>query len=361
MREEKQIERIMGKKILRMEKRELEGISSINNLVALKRCGIYHIDVTYDDGSSSELLMKIKSNNVIKNGINLVSGKDFRLMKEMALHKKVLGYDKSYLREDILYRGIDPSLKKDMIDYCGCFTDRRSHTRNLLFKYYDWEVRKPAAADLWEVLEHILPFHVRYMGREAEAAELQLNLYTSRDYDKARPCLRMMFDLREEENHRAYGAERVRELHSFIERIHEEEARYSAFKTFTHNDFSARNFFVRGEEVLFYDFELACYQIPEHDVAELLIYECGTATDEEIREILHWYYCRLRESSPYDLSEAEYHERLLFCIREFVVNRLSLLRIVSESIEIDFIEQLLINTNRLLDLFQQKECEGGLS
>ena len=78
MREEKQIERIIGKKILRMEKRELEGISSINNLVALKRCGIYNIDVTYDDGSSSELLMKIKSNNVIKNGINLVSGKDFR-------------------------------------------------------------------------------------------------------------------------------------------------------------------------------------------------------------------------------------------------------------------------------------------
>ena len=260
MREEKQIERIIGKKILRMEKRELEGISSINNLVALKRCGIYRIEVTFEDGSSSELLMKIKSNNVIKNGINLVSGKDFRLMKEMALHKKVLGYDKSYLREDILYRGIDPSLKKDMIDYCGCFTDRRSHTRNLLFKYYDWEVQKPAAADLWEVLEHILPFHVRYMGREAEAAELQLNRYTSRDYDKARPCLRMMFDLREEENHRTYGAERVRELHSFIERIHEEEARYSAFKTFTHNDFSARNFFVRGEEVLFYDFELACYQ-----------------------------------------------------------------------------------------------------
>ena len=84
-------------------------------------------------------------------------------------------------------------------------------------------------------------------------------------------------------------------------------------------------------------------------------------TDEEIREILHRYYCRLQESSPYDLSEAEYHERLLFCVREFVVNRLSLLRIVSESIEIDLIEQLLINTNRLLDLFQQKKSEGGLS
>ena len=68
MREEKQIERIIGKKILRMEKRELEGISSINNLVALKRCGIYRIEVTFEDGSSSELLMKIKSNNVIKNG-----------------------------------------------------------------------------------------------------------------------------------------------------------------------------------------------------------------------------------------------------------------------------------------------------
>ena len=89
MREEKQIERILKKRIRRLEKKELEGISSINNLVALKRCGIYHVDVEFDDGSSAELLLKIKSNNVLKNGINLVSGKDFRLMKELVLHKKV--------------------------------------------------------------------------------------------------------------------------------------------------------------------------------------------------------------------------------------------------------------------------------
>lgn len=360
MREEKQIERILKKRIRRMEKKELEGISSINNLVALKRCGIYHVDVEFDDGSSAELLLKIKSNNVLKNGINLVSGKDFRLMKELVLHKKVLGYDKSYLREDVLYREIDSSLKNAMIDYYGCYDDRRSGTKNLLFKYYAWNEQGLDAKALRAVLDRILPFHVFYMGRDEDAGKLQLNKYSSRDYFKARPCLHMMFDLREGENNRTYGSDRIRALHEFIDRIHEEEARYDAFKTFTHNDFSSRNFFVRGEEVLFYDFELACYQIPEHDVAELLVYECGAITDEEIRELLHWYYCRLRDGSPYDLTEQEYHERLLFCIREFIVNRLSLLRIVSESIQIDFIEQLLINTSRLLDLFQKKESEGGL-
>ncbi len=360
MREEKQIARIMNKKIRHMEKRELEGISSINNLVALKRCGIYHIDVEFDDGKTAELLMKIKSNNVVKNGINLVSGKDFRLMKELLLHRKVLGYDQSYLREDVLYRGIEPSLKNAMIDYYGCYNDHRSGTRNLLFKYYVWKEKELNAGDLQAVLDRILPFHIFYMGKEDAAAELQLNKYSSRDYYKARPCLHMMFDLREEENNRTYGTERIREIHAFIDRIHEEEERHSAFKTLTHNDFSSRNFFVQGEEVMFYDFELACYQIPEHDVAELLVYECGTVSDEEIRELLHRYYCRLREESPYDLTEQEYLDRVLFCIREFIVNRLSLLRIVSESIEIDFIEQLLINTNRLLDLFQQKEGERGL-
>lgn len=360
MREEKQIARIMNKKIRRMEKRELEGISSINNLVALKRCGIYHVDVEFDDGSTAELLMKSKSNNVVKNGINLISGKDFRLMKELVLHKKVLGYDKSYLREDVLYRGIEPFLKNAMIDYYGCYNDHRSGTRNLLFKYYVWNEKELNARDLQAVLDQILPFHIFYMGKDAAAAELQLNKYCSRDYYKARPCLHMMFDLREEENNRTYGTERVQAIHAFIDRIHEEEDRHSAFKTLTHNDFSSRNFFVRGEGVMFYDFELACYQIPEHDVAELLVYECGTVTDEEIRELLHRYYSQLREGSPYDLTEQEYLDRVLFCIKEFIVNRLSLLRIVSESIEIDFIEQLLINTKRLLDLFQQKEGAGGL-
>ena len=219
-----------------------------------------HVDVEFDDGSSAELLLKIKSNNVLKNGINLVSGKDFRLMKELVLHKKVLGYDKSYLREDVLYREIDSSLKNAMIDYYGFYDDRRSGTKNLLFKYYAWNEQGLDAKALRAVLDRILPFHMFYMGRDEDAGKLQLNKYNSRDYFKARPCLHMMFDLREEENNRTYGSYRIRALHEFIDRIHEEEARYDAFKTFTHNDFSSRNFFVRGEEVLFYDFELACYQ-----------------------------------------------------------------------------------------------------
>ena len=50
------------------------------------------------------------------------------------------------------------------------------------------------------------------------------------------------------------------------------------------------------------------------------------------------------------MSEQEYRDRLIYCVMEFVVNRLSLLRIVSDSIPIDFIETLLVNSNRLMDL-----------
>lgn len=353
----KDIQKFFHNKIRKIEISEPDHISSINNLVALKKHGIYRLEVEFDNRNTKTLLLKIKSNNVLKNGINIVSGKDFQLKKELILHRKILGYNQSYIREDCIYKNIDPDLKKDMIEYYGRYTDRRAKTENLVFRYYSCKEKPMDAAKIQAILDQIIHFHARYLDDENGAAFLQLNRYEKKDYQKARKCLHMMFDLRREENVRYYGTERTEEIHTFIDHIHEQYKRYGDFKTFTHNDFSGRNIFVRDSGILFYDFELACYQIPEHDVAELMIYECNVLSDEEIRGILKRYRTELKKQSRYRISEEEYYARLKFCVREFIVNRLSLLRIVSESIEINFIERLLINSNRLLDMLEEKESE----
>ena len=352
---QEQIQKLFDKKILQIEEQELEGVSSINNMVALQHSGIYHLDVTFEDGSTEELLWKVKSNDVIKNGINLVSGKTLSLKLDLILNRKILGYNQSYLREDAIYQAIDPALKKDMIEYFGCFTDRKARTENLIYRYYSGKERIMDREGFYDILAHIMPFHVRYMNRPDEAEALMLNIYSERDYRKARHCLHSMFDLRKEENLRSYGEAREQRIHAFIDRIHTEYTRFADFRTFTHNDFSRRNIFLWKHGGLFYDFELAAYQIPEHDVAEILIYECHHLTDKELEDVLRVYYQDLSISSEYDLPEEEYRKRLLFCVMEFVVNRLSLLRIVSETIPMDFIDDILINTNRLMDLLGETE------
>ena len=353
---QEKIQKLFDKKIIRIREEELEGLSSINNMVALQRSGIYHLDVEFEDGSTEEFLWKVKSNDVIKNGINLVSGKTLSLKLDLILNRKILGYNESYLREDAIYRAIDPALKTDMIEYFGCFTDRKNRTENLIYRYYSGKERVMDREGFYDILAHIIPFHVRYMERPREAEELMMNIYGEKDYRKARHCLHAMFDLRKEENLRSYGEAREARLHDFIDRIHTEYTRFGAFRTFTHNDFSRRNIFLWQHGGLFYDFELAAYQIPEHDVAEILIYECHHITDKEIGDVLRVYYQDLCTASGYDLPEEEYRKRLLFCVMEFVVNRLSLLRIVSETIPMDFIDDILVNTNRLMDLLGESEA-----
>lgn len=349
---QKKIQKLLKDKIKAIEINELKNISSISNLVSLQKNGINQIRVKFIDGTNKDFVLKSKSKNVVKNGINLLSKTNLKLKIRLLFNHKILSYDNSCNREIAIYNNIDESLKKYLINYYGYYVDDSNNTINLLLKYYDNSIEEVSFNTLKRILDDIINFHSFYYDNPYKIKDLKLNVYEKKDYKKAKKCIKELYNSKYNENIKYYGEQRNKDINSFIDNIEQYMIRYSYHRTFTHNDFSTRNMFLNKAEVLFYDFELACYQNPEHDLIELLIYEMENLKDVEIIELIKYYRDKLLKSIEVSINDVEYKEILKFNIYEFIVNRLSLLRIVGDSINIDFIEKLLINSNRLLNIIE---------
>ena len=350
---EKEIQKLFDDKIENIEINELKDISSISNQVALQKNGIYHLNIQFKDKNNKELIWKIKSNDIVKNGRLLLSKKSLKLKIGLLLNHKIFSYDNSCVREITVYNNIDETLKKYIRKYYGYYTDKKTKTLNLILKYENNDEYKVDYEKAKKIFDIIIRFHTFYYNKTDEAEKLKLNIYSENNYKKAKKCLKELYNKRHKENIKYYGEDRDTKINSFIDSIEEYVKKYSYHRTFTHNDFSTRNIFYNNNEILFYDFELACYQNPEHDLIEFLIYELENFNNNEITEIIKYYKDSLFKSINIQIDDDEYKKILIYNIYEFIINRLSLLRIVGETIKIDFIKKILINSNKLLDIIER--------
>ncbi len=118
--------------------------------------------------------------------------------------------------------------------------------------------------------------------------------------------------------------------------------------------FLYRNIAGRNNRVLFYDFELAAYQNPEHDLIEFLAYEMDRYDDGTVYKIIDLYRNLMRKKINYGFSDEEYREVLMINTYEFIANRFSTIRLASYRIKSIDIKRLTQNINRLLDLLENK-------
>jgi aminoglycoside phosphotransferase (APT) family kinase protein len=138
-------------------------------------------------------------------------------------------------------------------------------------------------ASIKRVLEGLAEIHsAHFDDRDSIPAEIPVHEVTPEALSRARECLREATRY----NAGRYPELITNELHEeyrrFVERIeHHAETMTGYHRTLTHNDFHPRNVCLRevnGErELVAYDWELAAYQNPQHDLIEFLIY----ALDED--------------------------------------------------------------------------------
>ncbi len=349
----KNLQRIFDKQIINIKQYKIDNISSISNLVATKRIGIYCLNIFFEDGYCEKAILKVKSRDILRNGINLLGKNNLKLKIGLIINHKVFSYDNSCKREIKIYNNIDDTLKHNVIKYYGNYINSNDNSYNLIFKYYDFKKQDLTVDITKKILESIIEFHVFYYNKSEEIKKLELNNYNDKDYKKSIKNIKMMFNSNYKENIKYFGEKRSNKILEFIENIDKYISKYSFHKTFTHNDFSTRNMFYSSNEVLFFDFELACYQNPEHDLVEFLIYELENFTKDEVIELINFYKKELLYKVNAEINDEDYKELLLFNTYEFIVNRLSLLRMASKTINIDFVEKLLINSNKLLDILEE--------
>ena len=106
--------------------------------------------------------------------------------------------------------------------------------------------------------------------------------------------------------------------------------------------------------MLIYDWELACYQNPEHDLIEFLIFELHKFADDEVRELIAYYKNNLLSALNINIQKADYERILEFNTLEYIVNKLSVYRLADVSLKLAFIKQMCKNAARMLLIIEEE-------
>ncbi len=353
MNETHAIRRIFGKKPVKVSACPLSDDSGMSNRIASKKAGILRYTVQFSDGTDLRFIGKRKSAAIITRGIFMLSGGDPLLFLLLVKNHKVIGYNGSYIRESTLYSGFDNTLKEYLPHTMGSAASRM---RGECFIAMEELPPCPCTAEhIFPMIDAIVQFHARYYGDKSCVKNLGINCYTPDDYRKIRSCLKRMFGSLSDENYAVFGSEKVRLIKSFIDNMHSESALIEKRRTLTHNDYSVRNICLKDGHICIYDWELACFQNPEHDIAELIISVMHDMTDSEIMSVLDCYRQKLSELTGEVLTDEEYLSALRFNTLEFCVNKLSILRIAANYLKLSYTRQLAENTARMLDVLKYYE------
>lgn len=341
------IEKIFGSPVRELSCVSLGEESGVSNRVASARSGVFGCHVSFKDGSERRFIGKRKSVKIIINGIRLLCDGDVWLFLRLVMCHKILGYNRSSVRESILYSGLDTSLRTYLPDIIGSYVHPVSNACFLAME--ELPCTQPPVSELHRLIDIITEFHVRYYGDEASAKELCVNRYTSSDYRSIRYSLKKML-MSLEDNCRLFGEDKTVLLVDFIRNIHKHHAEILFHRTLTHNDYTIRNISCDGDDIRVFDWELACYQNPEHDLVELLASVMHHLSDDEVLSAMEHQRSQLAKGTGVTLSDEQYRRVMRFSVLEYAVNKLSMLRLADKHLSLGFTDQLAVNTARLMDL-----------
>ena len=274
------------------------------------------------------------------------------LLYLLTRYHKVLSFDKNYIRELKFYENIDTKLKEYTIPCYGCYKNSLQSKYLIFMK----EIKDSLEFDksyIYKTLDVIIKFHKQYYGKKECCDTYKLNYYTNHDYKISRRLLSYIFHKFDTENKTYFSSKKLEKIENFLENIHIYHKNLPKHLSLTHNDFTARNIFFLKDAVLIYDWELACYQNPEHDLIEFLIFELQRFDDNEVRELIAYYKNNLFSALNINMQNEDYKRILKFNTLEYIVNKLSVYRLADISLKFDFMSRVCRNAARMLLLIEE--------
>lgn len=353
----KEMQGMMGREINELVKLPLEEDNSLTGKTSLGAPPISKLRIFFKDAEVCDVIVKSKSSKVILNGIKLLNfEKSGNLFYHLLRYHRILSFDHSFLREISFYNHIEKDLRSSLPHVYGTYQNRLKDRYLIVMREF-CKVEVSGKELAYRVLDSILPFHLAYYGKKESVARLKLNCYSLKDYERSRFLLRTLFEGFGDEN-RLYFQENLSYLMIFIENIHIRKGALGEHFTLTHNDLSPRNLYFDGNGVILYDWELAAYQNPEHDLIEYLCFVLHDFSDSEVFELMTYYKENLFEALNLTMSDGQYQKILEFNAAEFIVNKLSVYRRAGKTFPLDFIDDLCRNAARLLWLIRARKQNG---
>ena len=342
------IQRIIGNKTVSVKYEPLTSDYGVSNRVASAHAGVKRYRVEFSDGTARSFIGKSKTMKIIANGIKLLSGGDIRLFFLLVLRHKVLGYNDSSVREAVMYRGFSPELAAYLPTFIGAYTE--SFTKDSFIAMEEIPAYSPVSNKLINIIDIITEFHSRYYGDISVVKQMKLNSYSSSDYKHMRCRFSRMLSRLHDEDTEIFGMDKLAVIHRFIDELHIRHAEISFHRTLTHNDLSPRNISIGCDDIRIYDWELAAYQNPEHDIIELLISMLHDLSDEDAVSALNFHRKLLANKTGICLTDEQHSAILRFNTLELCINKLCMLRLAGKHLGLDYTEQLAINAARMMDI-----------
>ena len=344
--------KIFKKKTVNYSAVSLAADKSMSNRIQSGKGSVFKYTVDFDDGTKESFVGKYKSSVIIIKGAKMLAQKNIFLLIGILLYNKILGYKKSWKREAVLYSNMPQHLKQSLPELYG-FVIKPFVKKSFLAMREFTHGTPICKNDICRIIDVLSPVHNYYYNRNDLVKELCVNNYSVADYKSTKRILKKLFNNLNDENIKIFGESKIRLINDFIDCIDKEYEKVSFHKTLTHNDFSNRNIVMFNNRVIVYDWELACFQNPEHDIVELIVSVMDDMSYNEIMEAFEYH----RKSLEADISVKEYRMFLRFNLLEYCVNKLSLLRYAETMLNVNCAQRIVKNTAVLIDMLinEQKE------
>ncbi|MEE2786755.1 MAG: phosphotransferase [Myxococcota bacterium] len=133
-------------------------------------------------------------------------------------------------------------------------------------------------------------------------------------------------------------------------------------RTLIHNDFNPRNIALRpgdgGDRLVAYDWELATIGLPQHDLAEFLLFVLGPDVDsDELKYFVELHRTCLEASAGVQIDAADWYEGYRLSFMDLAVNRLAMYTMAHTFRHYGFMERVCDTAKRIA--FQEFRLDQG--
>lgn len=306
----------------------------INKLV-----GHFPFKLSMFDGSAVKVMAKVKplDDEVIIMLSSMAAMCDPRLAQSFHQHRAELGFKGTDVRELAVMSQTDPRFTRNAPKVYGVLAQQDREAFVIVEEYLEDMVLMDSADDtsdwgrehLDAAIKGIAEVHSIWYGREDEliAQPWLVDHPTREGMSDKRRLWELMAAHLQEEFPEAFGEADMAMFRSLVQDIDQWWGEIEAMpRTLIHNDFNPRNIAFRstpeGLRLCAYDWELATLHLPQHDLAELLLFTLqGDFTVEDVAHYVELHRTELERHTGQSIDRKQWAHGYRLAMRDLVVNR----------------------------------------
>ena len=360
-------------KVVSARKKVIDASAGVTSSILNKRrvgyTGIFKYTLSFEKGKrswSEPLVLKLKSSDteMVEIGINIarLSGED-RLPGLFEAYHDVFGYDRSCVREILMYEQADDRVKRYFPRLYGSMINEDRGIYSVLMEDFSDQPMLNKVDDISEwteprirkVLSTLAEIHSIYLDNYETLMEaVPLKKYNPDTIYQCRHLLRELTKYNYSRHTDIVSKELQKILNKYLRKLYDHTEGMQRFPmTLSHNDSNPRNILFRrykdGDFPIMYDWELSLIQNPQHDLVEFLVFVLPRDNfTDNFNKYAEFYLDELNRISGLKFGKTEFFGVLLMNALDLAAVRFNLYLLVHNINRFGFLGRVYANLAHLI-------------